>query len=804
MRCLLVKTLLFILYLAPATAQEITVTVSGIIRANEDKAAIPYATISLRHGQDSTLNTGTVTGENGQFVIERVKPGSYRLTASYIGFKPLEQAVLAGTLNPFLDLGELLMKPDAQALEEVTVTGQRRSTVSATLEKKSFTLADNTSQQGGSVLSAMRNLPGITVGQDGTVQLRGSDKVTVLIDGRQTAITGFGNQNGLDNIPASAIERIEIINNPSARYDAQGNAGIINIIYKKASNTGFNGKAGFTAGMGSLWEKNPNLPGIRPQYLRTPKLNPSLSLNYRTEKANYFIQGDLLDQKILNKNDFSDRHYDDGNVVRQQYQENRNQTSFTIKTGTDFFFNARNEFTLSALYGREVHTDYGDLPFYNRELTDRSRLWIFREWEANSTLTAQAAYTHRFPSPGHRLAVNGSYSFQREDEKYWMTDNTPLFVNQDTFMLVADQHVVDFSTDYVRPLRSGRLEAGAKLRWRRIPTNMEFFPGDHSMMDTGADGWANYNELIPAMYGSYIYEGNQLEVEAGLRMEYVDVAYDVIPGHNTYRSDGYDYFQPFPNVRAAYVFSPSSRISLFYNRRVDRPEEQDLRIFPKYDDPEILKTGNPALRPQFTQTMELGYKTSWSHGSVYTAGYHRITNDILTRILTLPVGQRIINSVSQNAGKGTNTGVEILVEQALNDWLKIDLNLNGYHNAIDAFRITNAYPVQIDFASDRQTNYAGNVKANAHLKIRGGYSAQLTGTYLTRDRIPQGEIGSRGSVDLGIKRALQGGKGEIFMNGSDVFNTMRIKRIVQSDGFSVSSTDYYESQVFRVGYTYQF
>lgn len=804
MRLSLFQTLLLLLCSVVVAAQEKTVTVSGIIKAAEDKAAIPYVTISLTHEQDSSLTTGTITGENGQFILEGIEPGRYRLTATYMGFKPYEQPVLAGTLNPYLDLGELLLEADPQALEEVTVTGQRQSTVSATLEKKSFTLEDNTSQQGGSVLSAMRNLPGITVGQDGTVQLRGSDKVTVLIDGRQTAITGFGNQAGLDNIPASAIERIEIINNPSARYDAQGNAGIINIIYKKANATGFNGKAGFTAGIGSLWEKHPNLPDIRPQYLRTPKLNPSLSLNYRTEKANYFVQGDLLNQKILNKNDFSDRFYDDGSVVRQQYQENRDQTSFTFKTGVDLFFNERNEFTLSALYGREAHTDHGDLPYYNQDLTDRSRLWVFREWEANSTVTAQAAYTHRFPSPGHQFALNGSYSFQREDEKYWMTDNTPSYVNRDTFMLIADQHVIDFSTDYVRPLRSGRLEAGAKFRWRRIPTNMEFFPGDNSMMDTDADGWANYNELIPALYGSYIYESKHVEVEAGLRMEYVDVAYDVIPGHNTYRSDGYDYFQPFPNLRLAYLFSPTSRVSLFYNRRVDRPEEQDLRIFPKYDDPEILKTGNPTLRPQFTQTMELGYKTGWGKGSIYTAAYHRITNDVLTRILTIPAGQRIINSIAQNAGNGTNTGVEALFEQTVNDWFKVDLNLNGYYNAIDAFRIVNEYPVPIDFASERETNYAGNAKANMHFKINGGYDLQLTGTYLTRDRVPQGEIGARGGIDLGIKKSLQGGRGELFLNGTDLFNTMQIKRIVQSDGFSVNSTDYYESQVFRIGYSYQF
>jgi hypothetical protein len=180
------------------------------------------------------------------------------------------------------------------------------------MDKKTFNVSDNVSQTGGSVLQTMQNIPSITV-QDGKVQLRGSDKVTVLIDGKQTALTGFGNQSGLDNIPASAIEKIEIINNPSAKYDANGNAGIINIIYKKNKQDGLNGKVGLSTGLGALWIKKQNLPTIRPQYQYTPKINPSLSLNYRKNKVNVFFQGDYLYTQTLNKNEFVTRTYNDGN-----------------------------------------------------------------------------------------------------------------------------------------------------------------------------------------------------------------------------------------------------------------------------------------------------------------------------------------------------------------------------------------------------------------------------------------------------------------------------------------------------------
>ena len=199
------------------------------------------------------------------------------------------------------------------------------------MDKKVFSVADNITQSGGSVLQSMQNLPGVTL-HDGKVQLRGNDKVMVLIDGKQTALTGFGNQSGLDNIPASAIEKIEIINNPSAKYDANGNAGIINIIYKKNKQEGFNGKVGITSGYGALWERKENLPTIRPQYQVTPKINPSLSLNYRKNKINAFFQADYLYTETLNKNEFVTRTYDDGTIINQQTIRNRNTHFTTLKS----------------------------------------------------------------------------------------------------------------------------------------------------------------------------------------------------------------------------------------------------------------------------------------------------------------------------------------------------------------------------------------------------------------------------------------------------------------------------------------
>jgi hypothetical protein len=313
----LLKYLFFIVCLPVFGWSQIKVTLSGNVKNSRTKSLLPYVSVTIKKANDSSFLAGTITNESGMFSLPNITTGNYILDITYTGHKRKLQPVLIGKLSSFLDVGTIEMEEEAAVLSEVTVTAELQE-VSDKMDKKSFSITNNISQGGGSVLQAMRNLPGITVNEEGKVLLRGSDKVTILIDGKQTALSGFGNQSGLDNLPASAIERIEIINNPSAKYDANGNAGIINIIYKKSRQQGFNGKIGFMAGAGALWIKKENFPGIRPQYQGTPKFNPSLSLNYRKNKINAFVQGDYLYNKTLNRNDFTDRIYANGDTIKNQ------------------------------------------------------------------------------------------------------------------------------------------------------------------------------------------------------------------------------------------------------------------------------------------------------------------------------------------------------------------------------------------------------------------------------------------------------------------------------------------------------
>ncbi|MFC5624211.1 outer membrane beta-barrel family protein [Algoriphagus winogradskyi] len=783
-------------------AQETKVKLSGKITDKASQEALSFVNVILKTASDSGFVTGAISDESGLFTLSDVAPGDYVLEASFIGFQTSKTSLFVGSSSAFLNIGEIVMTDSYQELGAVEVVGVQDA-LSSKMDKKTYDLSENISQSGGSVLQSMSNLPGVAV-VEGQVQIRGNNRVTVLIDGKQTALTGFGNQSGLDNLPASSVQKIEIINNPSAKFDANGNGGIINIILKKEKQEGFNGTVGMALGLGALWEKKANLPGIRPQYQATPKINPSLSLNYRKKDVNFFLQADNLYTQTLNKNEFVTRTYDDGTVINQQLKRNRNTNFLTTRAGVDWAIDAANTLTVSGMFGSEKIIDRGDQPFYNGDYSEQLRFWQFLEDELKTTVMATVDFKHNFTDPGHSLFAGLNYTFHREDEQYFFTNTLPSYTGEDAFKLLSDENVIDLTLDYVKPLKNGRLETGLKLRRRWIPTNMQFFPGLNSPIDSLAGGSATYREIIPAVYGNYIYESKKWEWEIGLRLEYIDLDYEVNPNHPTYKSDGYNYFQPFPNARISFKINELNKLTLSYNRRVDRPNEVDIRIFPKYDDAEIIKVGNPALKPQFTNFYELGWKAGWSTGYLYTAAYYRMVDGTITRISTTVPGSTLIYAIYQNADKSYNSGLEIFWDQDVTDWYSFDLNLTGYHNQIDAFTVENQYPTPHLFSADKQEIFSGNVKWNSKFKFSDGFSGQLTAIYLAPDIIPQGKIQARFSLDMGLKRTVQQGNGELFLNATDLLNTMMIKKTIDGNDFSYTSTDYYETQVIRVGYSYKF
>lgn len=230
----------------------------------------------------------------------------------------------------------------------------------------------------------------------------------------------------------------------------------------------------------------------------------------------------------------------------------------------------------------------------------------------------------------------------------------------------------------------------------------------------------------------------------------------------------------------------------------------DIRIFPKYDDAEIIKVGNPQLRPQFTNSIELAYKYNWDNGYLYSSSYHRFANGTITRISSTVPESMLIYAVFQNAGKSYNSGLEMIWNQKVSKAYSFNINGNIYRNQIDAFSVENLYPQPNTFSARQETAVSGNVKLNNIFKFSKGFDAQLAAVYRAPDIIPQGKTGSRFSMDLGVKKSVQKGKGEVFLNATDLLNTMAIRKKIQGNGFSYTSDDYYETQVVRVGYNYKF
>lgn len=803
------KTLLFLfpllLIVFPVLAQS-EATLSGRVVETETGQALPYVTVVLNTEAAGDLVAGTVTDAEGRFVLAGIPTGSYTLRCSFVGFIPVDLAVYIGEKNTFYDVGRIALEAATQELDDVVIEAARE-TVAVELDRKTFRVEDVVSQAGGSVLDVMKGLPGVTVDQEGKVHLRGSDQVAVLIDGKQSSLTGFGNQSGLDNIPAANIDHIEIINNPSARYDASGMAGIINIVYKKENTLGWNGEVGFSVGMGSLTPHRDDLPTELGSYKQTPKFIPSLDVNYRTAAVNVFLQSEVLYRENLPNNEFTDRFYTDGTRTASQVPENRTQTQYIVNGGVDWSLDDYNTFSLLSVLDYESHIDTAQVPYLNQNLHRRYRYWNWKEDEVTGFFNARLAYEHRFKEAGHDLNASVQYTRGWEDESYFLNDSTSIRQSVDTTHIVATEHTTVVQADYVKPMRSGRLEAGTKAQIRTIPVTYDVGQGEQSIIYTGLGDWSDWGETIVAGYVNYVYESKRFDVEAGLRAEQTNVYYDIAP-ENTYypQNDKYDYFELFPNVRLTLHLGLKNGVSLFYNRRVDRPGEPQLRIFPKYDDPELLKVGNPYLRPQFTQTVEAAYKRIWETGSAFVSVYYRCLDDPFDRFYSIDdsnADYRIVNKIYQNLGSGNHAGIELLLSQNVSDSWKLSASFNGYNNVIDAYAGTLLFPYERPFTIEAREDRTWDVKTNHQLFLPAQIQVQLTAIYFAPKNIPQGRQLERSSIDLGVSKVILNNRGEVTLSFTDIFNRSAIRQEVTDTDFTARYENRYETQVVRLGVTYK-
>ncbi len=442
-------------------AQTNTATISLQAFDGDSDAPLSGTTARLFSLPDSQFVAGMLTSEDGQASLKGISSGQYFLILSFYGYESHSQGILIGKLNQFYDLGKITLQPKENSLKTIEIEG-RASNISPELGKKSFAMDEQISQSGGTVLDAMRGLPGITVDSEGKVYLRGSDKVAVVIDGKQSSLTGFGQQTGLANIPAANIERIEIINNPSSKYDASGMAGIINIIYKKEEQAGLKTELGFIFGMGEITERKASLPTEMGRFARNPKYQPSLNLNYSSNKLRASLRGELLRQKKLPNNEFNTRTYDDGRVIASQVPENRVQTQYILHVGLDWLIDNKNTLTFSALLDYETHVDTAQVPYIDLSSDVRKRYWHWSEKEATGFFNYRTTFKHQFRQPGHELETSLQYTRGSEDETYFLRDSSAIRQGLDTTHIIAIEHTGVFFVE----LHQATVQWQAGGRWQ--------------------------------------------------------------------------------------------------------------------------------------------------------------------------------------------------------------------------------------------------------------------------------------------------------------------------------------------------
>ncbi|MCB2013839.1 MAG: TonB dependent receptor [Sphingobium sp.] len=778
----------------PAIAQEdVSISVHAVDETT--RAAISSAALLLeRPGEEKPVAVG-VTDANGLGVIKGVPEGRYRLTITAAGFASSTTNVLVGETTTALDLGRIALTPDGQA---IVVTGERTDDVALAPGANSFLIENNALAQSGSVLSAMKGLPGITVEREGQVLLRGSDKVMILIDGKPSALTGVGNQTSLDSIPASNIERIDIINNPSARYGAQGSAGIINIVMRAEKKYGWSGHVGLKGGFGALGRRKPDLPTQLGSFDWTPKIAPYFSLNHNGDSADYHLQGEILLQRKLPNNEFTTRYYDDGRIIVSQVPENRKQQHYVLKGGTDQRLSDNDTLSVSGVFDLENHIDRAQVPFIETTTDTLTRYWFWREKEQTGHASGAINYRHDFPEAGHTLSVRAEYIRGWEDETYALNEVSPIRTGDDLTHIIAHENTVPVSVDYVRPMSNGRIEIGTKVQWRWIPVTYLTQPGFMSIIYPGLGETSDWKENIYAGYVNLVRETRALTIEAGLRAEQTKVSYTLDPVNIYYpRNDSYDYFRLFPNVRLTTKLGSGTDISLFYNRRVDRPGEPELRVFPKYDDPELLKVGNPYLRPQFTTAYEASIQQDWDSLNASLALYHRRITDAYQRIYAIDetnTTYNIINKIYANTGKASNTGAELIAHWKAAKDVKVNASLNAFRIHRDAAQITLLFPYVRSLTLPETSDFTWDGKLGVEAPLGKSTKAQLNGVYYAARDIAQGRQAARGSVDFSLTRTFDKERIKASLSATDIFNTFGTKTRVNGIGFDALYENYYETQ----------
>ena len=801
MRKLLPIILLFTTFTIYAQRpQEVNpIKITGTVLEQDTNQPLEYATLVLQSIDNPSKISGGITDANGKYEVE-AQPGKYNVSIEYIGYKTYK--LPNQNLTKSIDLGITKLAPDVAELEGVEVVGEK-TTVEIRLDKKVYNIGKDLTNSGANISDALNNVPSVTVDVDGAISLRGNENVRILINGRPSALAGFGSTDALRQLPADAIEKVEVITSPSARYDAEGTAGILNIILKKEKTLGFNGSINTTIGYPTSSQINSNLN------LRTDKFNifNTLGYSYREAPGN-----GLFDNTYVNGT--YDRIIEDRDI-------NRLDKGYNGNLGIEYFISDKSSITAS-VFGRISDesdiTDNDSKRFIDNILTNQT----FRkedEKQDDNSIQVSLNYINNFNDNGHKLTSDFQYSKNTEDLLTRINENNTVPNND----LLARENIYQneiqneylFQADYVLPMGDAQFEAGYRGNFEQTITDyqLDTLNQNSGQFETNLDltNKFTYDENVNAFYSQYGNKFGKFSFLLGLRLENtqlkgkVESEYDIealqeILGTEVDLNFDKNYLGLFPTFNMTFELNEMESITLGYNRRINRPRGRFINPFPSRSSRTNVFQGNPDLDPAYANAYDLGYLKRWEKLTLTSSIYYQKETNSFERVQeetgqTTSDGISIIRSIPINLSTNQRIGAEAGVLYNPTKWLRLNGSFNFFQFETDG--IFN----NVDYGA-KNTSWFSRFSSKITLPSKIDWQTN----FFYRGPSENSQTKNKGIAftSMAFSKDVFSDKGTITFNVSDLFNSAKRRSYTETAFFTSDSEFQWRVRQFTLGFVYRF
>lgn len=756
-RLMIIMCLLIFTGLIVNAADLIIGTVKGIV-LDETKKPMEYASVAIYNLKDSTLVTGGLTNKDGKFEIKGVNKGDYYIIANFVGYKKyIISNIKIEKANQIQDLGTFVLNILSNELQCVEVVADRQR-IEYKIDKKIINVSQDINAVGGTAVDVLENTPSVEVDIEGNVSLRGSSSFIVLIDGKPSVLSG---SDALRQIPATTIQNIEIITNPSAKYDPDGSAGIINVVMKKNIIAGFNGITNAMIGTGD-------------------KYRGDLTLNYKTKKSNLLFGADWNEDNSWSKM-YSERQTFLGDTTSYLISDGKRtmgRGGFNVKGGADLYLSDNTTLSISGTAGKYNFDMGGKTNLTEYTFPSTNSIYNFNTSSSlrdGNMFSTNVSLQKKFNKDGtHKLDVVAYFSNRGGDEienqNEYSTDNTFILqeniLNQIRTTSKDNDNNFRLKVDYVKPLGTGKLETGLQTILEREKEDYKF-----ENFDIQSNTWINnplftsnmnFKNDVYAAYATYSNKLGNFQYMGGLRGEYTDrYIYNL-------KSDEpaiIQKFDVFPSAHISYDLSKSTQLMTSYSRRIRRPDGRDLDPFQSYIDQYTIRVGNPKLKPEYTNSYELQLMQRMNLGFISLDAFYRTTNDLMTRVQNLQ-NDGIIYMTSENINNDYSLGTEVMGNLNFTKWFILNTSLSVYD-----YKIKGELNGQ---SVDREsTNYS--IRANANFKIGKTSRVQFMSMFRGPSVSAQGSMSSMFFSNLSYKQDLFKNKLTATLSIRDLFGTMKMK-----------------------------